>query len=428
MGIVDKLNPMNYDSYWDKAWNATKGAFSSLEDSSFNQAIYDEIGKTKDAYNRFNDYMPAPFNYLEDYTPSFGDAFDFGALGQGFNYLATGDTNPIDPSATFEEGLRGLDFEPLGIANPYVPLNQSVSPTTLRKYGRSLGEGFEGVQAFDANYLDGEDESSGTGMGALYASQRQEAARKAAAAKDFVNQSYDASVEDFKLYQQQQEGTRTRNQKRSFDRLNESLSATGINIQNAGKKLTSLGIDAAETALKVGGQAGSALYFVYNMGAQLSDNLAALAEDTLATAKNSLDQSLSQAMYQIEEGLNTTLYRIDQAVIQGQIEASQAAALLKQKETEARAAAQKKLDLATILASRSEGQLQDPLAIYAAMEAGLDVEEFIKAPKEEAPEATFQGYNLEDLGDIMGLINPSGKPMTPEDLVEFTNFLKASQE
>jgi hypothetical protein len=398
--------------------------------SDFLDIIKDGAGKVKDAYNRFNDYMPAPFNDFD--IPSFDDVPPPWAMaqriGEGFNYLATGDNNPMDPSATFEEGLRGLDFESLGIANPYVPLNQSVSPTTLRKYGRSLGEGFEGVQAFDANYLDGEDESSGTGMGALYASQRQEAARKAAAAKDFVNQSYDASVEDFELYQQQQEGTRTRNQKRSFDRLNESLSATGINIQNAGKKLTSLGIDAAETALKVGGQAGSALYSVYNMGAQLSDNLAALAEDTLATAKNSLDQSLSQAMYQIEEGLNTTLYRIDQAVIQGQIGASQAAALLKQKETEARAAAQKKLDLATILASRSEGQLQDPLAIYAAMEAGLDVGEFIKAPKEEAPEATFQGYNLEDLGDIMGLINPSGRPMSMEDLSEFVTSLNQSRE
>lgn len=209
-------------------------------------------------------------------------------------------------------------------------------------------------------------------------------------------------------------------------RLNDGLESMGINTANAADSLADIGIDAQKTAEEVGGQTGAALYTIYNMGADLADNLAAISMETLDTAVSQVDNALAGAIYNISNNLSASLAQIDQALLAKQISGAEAAQAALQAEEKAKQEAQLDIQLSKIIGDMTN---MDPLAAFAADRLGINFSSLIPEPPEiPEPSYTLKGQPIEVLQAMYNLINPNARPMSFEDLFEDIDSLNQPQE
>ena len=291
-------------------------------------------------------------------------------------------------------------------------------------------EDFYGMETYDADYskMRKDDDSDGIGsmLIRLANMQKDEARRRASDAEDYVKSAAEMTLDDFKLLREQSTATTDRNKASALGRLNDGLESMGINTANAADSLAGIGIDAQKTAEEVGGQTGAALYTIYNMGADLADNLAAISMETLDTAVSQVDNALSGALYNISNNLSASLAQIDQALLAKQISGAEAAQAAKKAEEKARQEAQLDIQLSKIIGDMTN---MDPLAAFAADRLGINFGSLIPEPPEiPEPSYSFQGMPVEALTAILGLMNPNAKPMYIDDLSEFVTSLNQPQE
>lgn len=291
-------------------------------------------------------------------------------------------------------------------------------------------EDFYGMETYDADYSkmrkDDDDDGIGAMLIRLANMRKDEARRKASDAEDYVKSAAEMTLDDFKLLRKQSEATTERNKASALGRLNDGLESMGINTANAADSLADIGIDAKKTAEEVGGQTGAALYSIYTIGADLSDNLAAISMETLDTAVSQVDNALAGAIYNISNNLSATLAQIDQALLANQISGAQAVQAAKQAEEKARKEAQLDIQLSKIIGDMTG---MDPLAAYAADRLGINFDSLIPEPPEiPEPSFTLKGQPIEALQAMYGLINPNARPMSFEDLFEDIDSLNQPQE
>ena len=413
MGWWDDLNPMSYDSIWDKGWGATKDFFGGADDkiedfdSWVNQTppvqILNRAWERSGPVKGFYDYAVDPWVEIGQSIPNPqilpAQVIDsiVGAVGpdivNDLEYIFTGkDQDAIDD---YREGREGgyAGYERM---NPFHPDNQELLQNRTP---------IPDEEDFD-------DGQGGSGVGDLYARlaemQRAEARRGAEAASAFVDDEYERLIGDYARWEADRQATTGTQGEINRGRLDESLEYIGVNTSQAVSTLADIGIDAEESARAVGGEIGASLYGIYNSGAQLIDNLDRIAADTLDEQRSASSSDYASGLFQIKENLANQLAEIDQGMMMYQIQAAEAAAAAEQAVRESEQKAQLYMDYANYLAMGSHargGQIQDPTEIFINLMLG-DWKPEYGFPDVGPDDFAYGGYTAQDMqhpifGDVM---------------------------
>lgn len=382
MGISwDDLNPMSYDSIWDRGWNATKDFFGGADDkiedfdnwlnqsypNQFASRFWDvsgldsvldpwinilgQVGSPQGRHELLGNVIP--LHKLEGPVESLKSG-----IKNDLNYLITGvDQDAVD---AYREGREGgyAGYERM---NPLHPENQALLQNRTPEVPDE--EDFE--------------DDTGSGVGDLYARlaemQRAEARRGAEAATTFVDEEYNRLLNDYARWEADRQATTGTQGDINRARLDESLEYIGVNTSQAVSTLADIGIDAEESARAVGGEIGASLYGIYNSGAQLIDNLDRIAADTLDEQRSASASDYASGLFQIKENLANQLAEIDQGMMMYQIQAAEAAAAAEQAVRESEQKAQLYMNYASYLAQASQargGQMQDDMEIFISLMLG----------------------------------------------------------
>ncbi len=349
--------------------------------------VQDALGGARDVYNRFNDYMPAPFKDFDipsiktDDIPSPWRMLE--NIGEGINWLIHGDPEPhwsVGATTPKQEFSYINPNDPRYMPEPAKPAEQTIPD--------------------EEDFDDGQ---GGSGVGDLYARlaemQRVEARRGAEAATEFVDDEYERLIGDYARWEADRQATTGTQGEINRGRLDESLEYIGVNTSQAVSTLADIGIDAEESARAVGGEIGASLYGIYNSGAQLIDNLDRIAADTLAEQRSASSSDYASGLFQIKENLANQLAEIDQGMMMYQIQAAEAAAAAEQAVRESEQKAQLYMDYANYLAIGSQargGQIQDPTEIFINLMLG-DWKPEYGFPDVGPDDFAYGGYTAQDM-------------------------------
>tara|TARA_Y100000004_G_C8944780_1_gene425793 strand:- start:996 stop:2363 length:1368 start_codon:yes stop_codon:yes gene_type:complete len=393
---IAPLNPMRYDSYWDRAAGGVEDFFRGADDKieewdnwlnqSYPNQLLNRAWERSGPFKWFYDEAIDPWvNVLgavgspqgrhELLDSVIGDPVESLISGakNDLRYIFTGvDQDAVD---AYREGREGgyAGYERM---NPLHPENQALLQNRTPEVPDE--EDFE--------------DDTGSGVGDLYARlaemQRAEARRGAEAATAFVDEEYERLLSDYARWEADRQATTGTQGEINKARLDESLEYIGVNTSEALSTLADIGIDAEESARAVGGEIGASLYGIYNSGAQLIDNLDRIASDTLDEQRSASASDYASGLFQIKENLANQLAEIDQGMMMYQIQAAEAAAAAEQAVRESEQKAQLYMNYASYLAEVSKargGQMQDDMEIFISLMLG-----------DWKPEYTFPDVSVDD--------------------------------
>ena len=410
------LNPLSWDvpdvlqlDYgWGDFGSAVQSGWNWLDDSAVNQYIEGAASRAYDV-SGLDSWVNAGVGLGKWAVDPWVDIIS--DLGSGFKYVFAGDGG----GGESEVDLEGLPLEVGGIGSPYI------DPTTGQ---HMYPEWFE-----DEVPVDDEDTGGGVGDGGVGAlmqqlaqMQKDEAARIAASAEDFIITEEERLQSDYDRWEADRIATSGTSGALNRARLDESLEYIGVNSSEATATLADIGIDAEESARAVGGEVGASLYGIYHMGAQLMDNLDRISADTLDQMRSETASDLASGLYQVKENLAQTLSSIDQGLIQYQIGVAQANAAAAQAVQKAEEEAQLMFNFAQHVAQNSAargGQITDPMEVFINMRLG-QWEPELGLPADTSVDPNYRGATQEWLNLFPFVSNF-------QTIEDFDEFIDASE-